>query len=370
LRKRTHDLEERVKELDCLYQVSRIVEKRSDLDTILQEIVEFIPSAWQYPHIACSRIILEDNTFTSPNFQESQWKQASPIIIENRHAGYLEVFYLEKKPHSDEGPFLKEERKLIDALAEKIGDAIKLMRAEKELSIYRKKLEEIVEKRTSELTLANQQLQKEIAERERAEKSLREFEDMRIKEIHHRIKNNLQVVSGLLYLESTNYNPNKVVEAFKESENRVRSIALIHEKLYQSLDCKTLDFLEYVNELIGYLMNSYDLDTNKVIVNVNVDKVHLEMERAVPLGIIINELVSNALQHAFSEGQGGVIDIRFAKENSGYILIVHDSGHFPKEIDFKNTESLGMQLVTNLVSQIDGTIDLNTSEGTTFTIHF
>ncbi|OJH48689.1 hypothetical protein EFE41_08830 [Methanohalophilus portucalensis FDF-1] len=244
------------------------------------------------------------------------------------------------------------------------------MRVEKELSNYRKNLEEIVEKRTSELTLANQQLQKEIAERESAERSLREFEDMRIKEIHHRIKNNLQVVSGLLYLESTNYNPNKVVEAFKQSENRVRSIALIHEKLYQSCDCKTLDFLDYVNELMEYLIHSYDLDTNKVIVKVNVDKVHLEMDRAVPLGIIINELVSNALQHAFNEGQDGGIEIHFAKKNNDYSLIVHDSGDFPKEIDFKNSESLGLQLVTNLVAQIDGTIDLNTSEGTTFTIHF
>ncbi|RNI09206.1 hypothetical protein EFE40_06685 [Methanohalophilus halophilus] len=306
----------------------------------------------------------------SPHFQESQWKQSAPLIIEKKNAGCLEVFYLEEKPHANEGPFLREERKLIDALAERIGDAIKLIHVEKELSSYRKNLEEIVEKRTSELTLANHQLQKEIAERERAERSLREFEDMRIKEIHHRIKNNLQVVSGLLYLESTNYDPNKVVEAFKQSENRVRSIALIHEKLYQSSNCKTLDFLDYVNELMQYLIHSYDLDTNKVIVNVNVDKFHLEMDRAVPLGIIINELVSNALQHAFKEGQDGVIEIHFAKENSDYILVVHDSGHFPKEIDFKNTESLGLQLVTNLVSQIDGTIDLNISEGTTFTIRF
>lgn len=363
-------MEERIKELDCLYQISRIVERGRNLDTILQEIVDFIPSAWQYPYIACSRIALKENTFTSPHFHESQWKQSSPLIVENKNAGCLEVFYLEEKPHAYEGPFLREERKLIDALAERIGDAIELMRVEKELSNYRKNLEEIVEQRTSELTLANQQLQKEIAERERAERSLREFEDMRIKEIHHRIKNNLQVVSGLLYLESTNYNPNKVVEAFKQSENRVRSIALIHEKLYQSCDCKTLDFLDYVNELMEYLMHSYDLDTNKVIVKINVDKVHLEMDRAVPLGIIINELVSNALQHAFDEGQDGVIEIHFAKENSGYSLIVHDSGGFPKEIDFKNAETLGLQLVTNLVAQIDGTIDLNTSEGTTFTIRF
>ncbi|ODV49324.1 two-component sensor histidine kinase [Methanohalophilus euhalobius] len=313
---------------------------------------------------------MEENTFMSPHFQESQWKQAAPLIVENKNAGCLEVFYLENKPQAAEGPFLREERKLIDALAERVGDAIELMRVEKELSNYRKNLEEIVEKRTSELTFVNQQLQKEIAERERAEKSLREFEDMRIKEIHHRVKNNLQVVSGLLYLESTNFNHNEVVEAFKQSENRVRSIALIHEKLYQSSDCKNLDFLDYVNELMEYLMHSYDLDNNKVIVNVNVDKIHLEMDRAVPLGIIINELVSNALQHAFNEGQDGVIEIHFAKENSGYSLIVHDSGDFPKEIDFKNTESLGLQLVTNLVSQIDGTIDLNTAEGTTFTIHF
>lgn len=212
---------------------------------------------------------------------------------------------------------------------------------------------------------------RDITESKLAEDALIAIEEIRTKEVHHRIKNNLQVVSGLLYLESLNFKYDEVIEAFKESENRIRSIALIHEKLYRSEDLVSLDFSEYVTDLIDYLFHSYDVDEDLVKMNLNVEDVYLDMDRAVPLGIIINELTSNALKHAFKDYEEGVIDINFSKDNNEFVLSIHDSGtSFPQDLDINNTESLGLQLVTRLVSQIDGSIELDLTEGTTFTITF
>nr|MBP7529853.1 hypothetical protein [Syntrophorhabdaceae bacterium] len=125
LEKRTHELGERVKELNCLYTISGIVEKKgATLDEILQRTVDIIPDAWQYPGITTSRIVLEDRVFVSDRFAETKWKQSQRIVVHGRNAGSLEVFYLEKKPKADEGPFLKEERSLINVVAERIGEII------------------------------------------------------------------------------------------------------------------------------------------------------------------------------------------------------------------------------------------------------
>jgi PAS domain S-box-containing protein len=203
----------------------------------------------------------------------------------------------------------------------------------------------------------------DINERKKAEEALKKMGKIRIKEIHHRIKNNLQVVSGLLYLESLNFKSDEVMEAFKQSENRVRSIALIHEKLYHSENLTSLNLSDYVEDLVEHLINSYNVDEDTIKINLNVENLYLDMDSAVPLGIIINELTSNALQHAFIEGEEGEISIDFFKSAGHFILKVEDSGGaFPDDIDFKDTESLGLQLVSNLVSQIEGDIELDTSD--------
>lgn len=211
----------------------------------------------------------------------------------------------------------------------------------------------------------------DITERVKAEEGLKEMEDVRTKEIHHRIKNNLQVVSGMLYLESLNFKYQEVIDAFRDSENRVRSIALIHEKLYQSKDLVSLDFADYIENLTDYLFHSYNVNEDDVKLILNVEDVFLGMDTAVPLGIIINELTSNALQHAFGKGEKGEIRIDFHKDNDVFTLIISNTGKpFPETIDFENTESLGLQLVTNLTSQIDGKIKLDRTNGTKFKITF
>jgi two-component sensor histidine kinase len=193
-----------------------------------------------------------------------------------------------------------------------------------------------------------------------------------LKEIHHRVKNNLQVVSGLLYLQSTRMSDKKVIEMFNESSNRIQSMSLIHQKLYQSQDAITVDFDGYVRDLIGALLHSYGVDNNAVMVNLKIGRRGLGMDSAIPCGLIINELVSNSLKHAFPAGKKGEINIAMSRDSGdGITLVVADNGiGFPQGLDFLNAESLGLQLVATLVGQLDATISLNRNSGTEFTIKF
>jgi len=211
----------------------------------------------------------------------------------------------------------------------------------------------------------------DITERKIAEEALLQTEKIRKKEIHHRVKNNLQVISSLLYLASENFKDNDVIEAFMDSRNRVRSMALIHEELYQSKDMSSIDFPDYTENLLQYLSKSYGFDRKNIMIDSSIDDVYLGVDTAVPLGMIINELVSNSLKHAFCNGEHGTINIELKVKDNNFTLKIKDNGvGLPPEIDFRNTESLGLQLVTTLVDQIDGSIELDTSRGTEFTITF
>jgi two-component sensor histidine kinase len=232
----------------------------------------------------------------------------------------------------------------------------------------------------------------DITEHKKAEEALLQMEEIRKKEIHHRIKNNLQVISTLLYLESGNFLDEKAIGAFRDSQHRVKSMALVHEKLYQSEDMASVDFSDYIQNLTDYLFQSYSVGMSEVSLKLDVDNIFLGMDTAIPLGIIINELVSNSLKHAFKGRESGEISISLKRDESGpleegsaargerqagdaeecFLLTVKDNGvGFPEAINFRDTESLGLQLVVNLVDQIEGVVELDTSrEGTEFKIRF
>ena len=143
LREKTHDLGERIKELNCLYNISHLVEKTDiSLEEILQETVDLIPFSWQYPEITCARLILQDQTFTTHNFNETVWKHASDIMVHGERIGALEVIYLEERPGSDEGPFQKEERSLINAIVERLGKVIERKQVEEALKQERDNLQD------------------------------------------------------------------------------------------------------------------------------------------------------------------------------------------------------------------------------------
>ncbi|HWR25793.1 MAG TPA: PAS domain S-box protein, partial [Methanosarcina sp.] len=216
-------------------------------------------------------------------------------------------------------------------------------------------------------------------QRKRAEKALEEINRIRIKEIHHRIKNNLQVISSLLDLQAESFRDKKVLEAFKESQNRVKSMFLIHEELYKGERNDRLDFSAYLQKLAESLFQTYNLRNENVRLCMDLEEnAFFDMDIAVPLGIIVNELVSNSLKHAFTEKEEGEIRIQLCREENNtkmhgsiFNLTVFDNGKgIPEDIEFKSSESLGLKLVEILVDQLDGEIELRKKHGTEFRITF
>ncbi|GAB1544422.1 hypothetical protein NUACC21_70980 [Scytonema sp. NUACC21] len=221
-----------------------------------------------------------------------------------------------------------------------------------------------------------QQAQSELAERKRAEEqllaSLKEKEIL-LKEVHHRVKNNLQTVSSLLRLQSDYIKDEKALASFNDSQSRIRSMALIHEKLYQSKDLLRIDFAEYIRELATNLLSLYSARTQPITLKINAQDIWLNIDTAIPCGLIINELVLNSLKHAFNPTiKKPQISLTIHSINSDkFRLIISDNGiGFPKDIDFQDTESLGLQLVCTFTEQLEGTIILDNSQGTKFIIEF
>jgi PAS domain S-box-containing protein len=214
----------------------------------------------------------------------------------------------------------------------------------------------------------------DITDRKLAEqkisRSLKEKE-LLLKEIHHRVKNNLQVVSSLLKLQSGYVKDESSLDLLIDSQNRVRSMALVHQKLYQSKDFSEIDFPEYLKQLSEHLLNVFKTKSGDISVIVNSADVNLGIDLAVPCGLILNELISNSLKYAFPEGKKGEIKIDFKFTDEIYEIIISDNGiGFPDEINYKETKSLGLQLVNTLVGQIDGNITMENKAGTTFNIRF
>ena len=209
-----------------------------------------------------------------------------------------------------------------------------------------------------------QQLQAELRERER---SLAEKEVL-LKEIHHRVKNNLQIISSLLWMQSQQVDT-EALSLFKDSQSRVQTMALIHEQLYQSPDIAQIDFEQYLQTLIRSLFRSYGV-SGAIALDINVNAPPLSIDIALPCGLIVSELVSNALKYAFPERQSGKIWIDFGSD-AELVLSVSDNGiGLPQDLDFRNSVSLGLLVVCDLTEQLDGTIELNRSDGTTFEITF
>ena len=215
---------------------------------------------------------------------------------------------------------------------------------------------------------------RDVTERKLNEKMLQNSlyeKEMLLKEIHHRVKNNLMIISSLLNLQSRYIKDEESKNIFKESQNRARSMALIHERLYQSTDLKSIDFGDYIFTLSNDLYRTYAMDTNLIKLNVDVGEIMLDIDISIPLGLIINELITNCLKHAFPQGRIGEINIKFQKLNNKYQLEVKDDGiGFPRNINYKHTDTLGLRLITSLTEQIDGEIELNSISGTSFKITF
>jgi PAS domain S-box-containing protein len=190
-----------------------------------------------------------------------------------------------------------------------------------------------------------------------------------LREVHHRVKNNLQIIISLVNLQMRQTDDPGVKQIMSETQNRVRAMSLVHEKLYRSESLSRIDFADYTRFLATQLFSFYGTDSLRVRLDFTMGKIMVDINTAVPLGLLMNELISNALKHAFPNGREGTLSISGGYEGDLITLVVRDDGiGIPTELDWKNTTSLGMRLVTSLIDQVDGTVTLDRNQGTAFTI--
>jgi len=230
-------------------------------------------------------------------------------------------------------------------------DITDMKKAEMLLKRFNEELEQKVKSRTEEL---NASLQAKI---------------LLLREVHHRVKNNLQIIISLVNLQMRQLESPQLKQVMAETQNRVKAMSIVHEKLYQSESLSQIDLADYSRYLATQLFSFYGTDSSRVKLDIGIERIMVDINTAIPVGLIINELVSNALKHAFPAGRGGTISISGRSDDDTLTLVVKDDGiGMPPDLDWKNPESLGLRLVTSLVEQLDGTIELDRSSGTAFTI--
>jgi len=325
-------LKERVKELNCLYSISKIVEAPDiSLDGILQKTADVIPKSWLYPEITVCRITHNGKEYRSEGFEITPWRIRSGLTVDGEKTCAVEVYYLKEKPDIDEGPFLKEERKLIDAVAERLG-----------MIIERKQYES--------------RLHQTIAEK-----------DFLMREINHRVKNNLGMVSSLIYLKES------MMEGsvdLSDLIHQVEAVRIVHEKLYQSEDIIHIDFREYIQDLLSTVFSFHPVP---VKINNKIMDIRLDADKAVLLGLIINEIATNAMQHGFSGTEEPVFTVTLEKTSSqnGYALTLANNGKpFPEDVKLDNPDTLGLRLISSFTDQLEGTMKLTRKPHPVFVIRF
>lgn len=268
-----------------------------------------------------------------------------PIIVGEDVTGVISIQSIER-----EGMFDESNVRLLETIAATVGAAIQ------NAQLYGAMQEEVVVRQRAE---------------EEIKLSLREKEVL-LKEIHHRVKNNLQIITSLLNLQSAQLKDPEALMLFRESQSRVRSMALIHEKLYQSKDLARVDFDSYVRDLIVFLFRSYATNPDKIRTHIETQGMFLDIDTAIPCGLIISELVTNTLKYAFPEGQRGNLYVGLGRADDGMLMLeVRDDGvGFPADFDWRKSDSLGLQLVSTLSAQLHGTVEVDGKDGASFKLSF
>ncbi|MCF7938556.1 MAG: hypothetical protein K9L68_08155 [Spirochaetales bacterium] len=326
-------LQERVKELNCLYKIGEIVERPGiSLEEIVRETAKIIPQSWQYPEATGCRIRFGGNEYTSEGFKECSRMQKRPLLVNSKEAGSIEVHVSDEIPVSEKTPFLEEEELLLNAVSERLGS--------------------IIERKQNE-----RNLQQTLEEK-----------DYLMKEIIHRVKNNLNMVTSLIQLKDKILG--KEVD-LSDITHQINAIRIVHEKLYKTEEIDTINVRDYVNELLHTIFSSF---TEKYInLKSEIADITLDTKTAIPLGLIINEVATNAIKYGFDTGAEPVFSVTL-KENTDqelYILTLSNNGRpFPEDIDLNNPNTLGLQLISVLTSQIKGNLELERAPHPVFTIRF
>jgi PAS domain S-box-containing protein len=258
----------------------------------------------------------------------------------------------------DEGSVIRDEQGNPVSMFGITQDITDRKRAEDDLRQLNETLDQRVRERTHALEKANEQIKATLDEKV-----------LLLQEIHHRVKNNLQIVASLLNLQARYIKDEKILAAIQESQNRVRAMALVHERLYRSESFEVIDLGDYFRFLTTNLFRFYSANPQRIRLSINSGDTKGGIDQAIPLGLIVNELVSNSLKHAFPSAQSGEIVIRVTQDAGTLTLMISDTGTgIPENFDWQNAQSLGLRLVISLVEQLQGKIDLERENGTKFSI--
>jgi two-component sensor histidine kinase len=253
-------------------------------------------------------------------------------------------------------------------------EVIERRKAEEALRHAHDELEMRIRDRTAELTRANTDLHAEVIQRQHTEAQLTTAlhqKDVLFREVHHRVKNNLQIISSLLSLQSRYISDPQTLQTFNDTRNRIRAMALIHGVLDQANDFARVDFARYLQQLNTHLCNSYGMNTKAMAIQTHAQDIWLNTEVAGACGLIVHELVSNSLKHGFPDGREGEIHVSMDHKNSQYILTTADNGvGLPAEFNLHTTKSLGFRLVLALANQLSGHLEFESHGGTQFSITF
>ena len=222
------------------------------------------------------------------------------------------------------------------------------------------------------LRRSNDELEARVHERTAALTASLKEKEVLLREVHHRVKNNLQLVSSLLNMQGRQIADPRFRAALDECQSRVQAIALIHERLYQSRDLANVPFADYVRSLAASVFHATGVSPTRIALDVEIDDITLPVDRAIPCGLILNELMTNALKHAFPDGREGRVGIAIKRLGDARLaLIIADDGvGLPAELDIQNTHTLGLELVCTLSEQLEGMLHVDRQQGTSFRLEF
>ena len=366
LRKARDSLEARVQELsEARKATDNLLHDHGEMRNKAEEAEKRFRSLSKFSPVGIS----EFNMFGECIYTNSRWQAITDLSFEeNLGSGWLSSIHSDDRreissswlPIAREGKEFSREFRITMKKGDLrwVHSRITALRTdEDQLTGYVSTIEDITDNKKSEDMIRASLSEKELL----------------LREIHHRVKNNLQVVSSLLNMQSAQIKNEEALQIFKESQNRVKSMALIHEKLYSSQNLSKIKFDDYIRNLSTHLFRTYKIDSNVIILNLNIDKdILLGIDTAIPCGLILNELITNSVKYAFPQDKQGEITVEFCHNaNGSYTLSVGDNGvGLPAGMDIKKTETLGMQLVDTLTEQVDGMLELDRKNGTRFRFTF